>query len=169
MELIHVEQKIRVFRNLHVILYSDLAAFFGVTTKALNQAVKRNFERFPEEFMFELSKREWDFLRSQLVTLEGRGNFTKYLPKVFTEYGVVMVSSILKSREAIEMNINIVKTFIHLRSKAITLKNIETTISDMEIKTNSRLLDIEYLLDYLISEKNHLDSQMVRTKIGFNK
>lgn len=168
MELIHVEQKIRVFRNLHVILDSDLAAFFGVTTKALNQAVKRNFERFPEEFMFELSKREWDFLRSQLVTLEGRGNFTKYLPKVFTEYGVVMVSSILKSREAIEMNINIVKTFIHLRSKAITLKNIETTISDMEIKTNSRLLDIEYLLDYLISEKNHLDSQMVRTKIGFN-
>src|SRR5947207_12235334 len=92
-------------RHEKVLLDADLAELYGVETKVLNQAVKRNIERFPEDFMFRLTEHEWDFLRSQIVTLEaGRGKYPKYFPFAFTEQGVAMLSSVLNSGIAINVN-----------------------------------------------------------------
>ena len=95
-----IENKILLIRGKKVMLDRDLALLYEVPTKALNQAVKRNIERFPDIFMFQLSKKEYDSLRSQFVTLK-RGQHRKYLPYVFTEQGVAMLSSVLKSKRAI--------------------------------------------------------------------
>ena len=107
------------------VLDSDLAALYGVETKVFNQAVKRNKERFPKDFMFSLSKKELAALRSQIVTLEtGRGRYSKYLPNVFTEQGVAMLSSILNSETAIRMNIRIIRIFTKMRELLMTHKDI---------------------------------------------
>ncbi|MEJ5993670.1 ORF6N domain-containing protein [Pedobacter sp. Du54] len=96
-----VVNKIYEIRNMNVMLDSDLAELYGVETKVLNQAVKRNTDRFPEDFMFPLTENEWESLRSQIVTSKiGRGGRT-YLPNVFTEHGVLMLSSVLSSQQAI--------------------------------------------------------------------
>jgi ORF6N domain len=111
-----VESKIRFTRGEKVMLDEDLASLYGVEVKVLNQAVRRNIDRFPEDFMFQLSAEEWDSLRSQSVTLEvGRGKFRKYTPYVFTEQGVAMLSSVLNSKQAIAVNIEIMRTFVKLR------------------------------------------------------
>ena len=169
MDLVIVEHKIKLVREKYVILDRDLASLYKVSTKVLNQAVKRNRSRFPEEFMFQLKAEEWDFLRSQIVTLNGRGRFSKYLPKVFTEFGVVMLASLLKSEVAIEMNINIVKTFIRLKEQSINLKIIETKLTALENKYNTKFEDIEQLLTYLLTEKNIANENTNRNKIGFKK
>jgi hypothetical protein len=99
-----VTNKIYFMRGLKVMPDRDLAELHGVETKVLNQAIKRNAERFPEDFMFHLTKKEWDSLRSQFVTLEnGRGKYSKYLPYAFTEQGVAMLSSVLNSETAVQV------------------------------------------------------------------
>ena len=104
-------------------LDKDLAELYGVEVRALNQAVKRNASRFPEDFMFQLNKEEFDFLRSQFVTLKrGRGEHSKYLPYVFTEQGVAMLSSVLRSDTAIEVNIRIMRTFVAVRQYLVAPK-----------------------------------------------
>ena len=113
--LVAVEAKIFLIRGHKVMLDSDLALLYGVQTKVLNQAVRRNVERFPSDFMFQLTEIEWDFLKSQFVTSnDGRGGKRK-LPLVFTEFGVAMLSSVLNSDQAIQMNITIMRTFGRLR------------------------------------------------------
>jgi len=103
-------------RGQNVMLDSDLAALYGVDVKTLNQAVKRNRERFPEDFMFQLTRDEAGSLRSQIVTLDtGRGRHRKYLPKAFTEEGVAMLSSVLRSQRAVRVNIEIMRAFVQLR------------------------------------------------------
>lgn len=95
---------------------SDLAELYGVEVRILNQSVKRNLKRFPEDFMFQLNVRESFALRSQIVTLEsGRGRYSKYAPYVFTEQGVAMLSSVLNSERAIHVNIQIMRTFTKIR------------------------------------------------------
>jgi len=108
--------KILILREEKVLLDVDLAMLYGVETKRLKEAVRRNIDRFPKDFMFELSKNEWDSLRSQIASLKkGRGTHSKYLPFAFTEQGVAMLSGILNSRRAIETNIAIMRTFVALR------------------------------------------------------
>ena len=108
-----IEAKIFFIRGKKVILDTDLALLYGVETKVLNQAVRRNKKRFPEDFMFQLNNKESAALRSQFVTLENRrGKHSKYLPFVFTEQGIDMLSSVLKSERAIQVNIQIMRTFI---------------------------------------------------------
>ena len=128
-----IENKILLIRGKKVMLDRDLALLYEVPTKALNQAVKRNIERFPDIFMFQLSKKEYDSLRSQFVTLK-RGQHRKYLPYVFTEQGVAMLSSVLKSKRAIQVNIQIMITFTKLRELLATHKDIQRKIEDMESK-----------------------------------
>jgi hypothetical protein len=112
-----IERKIYLIRGEKVILDSDLADLYGVMVKVLNQAVKRNIGRFPEDFMFQLTKEEDESLRSQIVTLKkGRGEHRKYLPNVFTEQGVAMLSSVLNSERAIQVNVVIMRTFVKLRA-----------------------------------------------------
>lgn len=106
-----VEQKIYLLRGKKVMLSHDLAGLYGVTTFNLNKAVKRNSDRFPEDFMFQLTAKENESLRFQIGILEkGRGKYAKYLPYAFTEQGVAMLSSVLRSKKAIRVNIEIIPT-----------------------------------------------------------
>ena len=111
-----IENKIYEIRGQKVMLDFDLAEMYGVETKRLKEQVRRNIERFPAEFMFELTKEEVQFSRSQFATLKtGQGHNIKYLPFAFTEYGIVMLSSVLKSKTAVEVNINIIRAFVRMR------------------------------------------------------
>ena len=118
--------EILVLRHHRVILDERLAALYGVEVKVLNQAVKRNLERFPEDFMFQLTAEETARLRSQTVTLDsnaGRGTHRKYRPYAFTEQGVAMLSSVLRSSRAVQVNIEIMRAFVRLRR--MLLENVE--------------------------------------------
>jgi len=112
-----LDQLIRTIRGKRVILDADLAAIYGVPTKSLNQAVRRNPERFPEDFAFQVSAEEFVVLRSQIVTLEkpGRGQHRKYLPLAFTEHGALMAANLLRSPKAVQMSIYVVRAFGRLR------------------------------------------------------
>jgi len=114
--------RIHILRGQRVMLGSDLAELYGVQTKALLQAVRRNRERFPADFLFQLTEQDLSVLRSQIVTLEnrrqsvgGRGKHAKYVPYAFTEQGVAMLSSVLKSRRAVRVNVEIMRAFVRLR------------------------------------------------------
>ena len=134
-----VERRILLVRGHKVMLDSDLAELYGVETKVLNQAVRRNMERFPEEFMFQLSAGEYKSLRSQFVTLEsGRGKYSKYLPMAFTEQGVAMLSSVLRSKRAIQVNIAIMKTFVRLRELMATHRDLAEKIAALESKYDAQ-------------------------------
>ncbi len=112
-----VERAILVIRGQKVILDADLAALYGVTTKRLNEQVKRNLDRFPHDFVFQLTLEEQDSLRSQSATLKaGRGQHRKFLPYVFTEHGAIMAASVLSSPKVIEMSILVVRAFVKLRN-----------------------------------------------------
>lgn len=116
-------------------LDEDLAVLYGVKSKSLNQAVRRNIERFPEDFMFKLNEQEYESLRSQIVTLKtGRGQHRKYLPNVFTEQGVAMLSGILQSECAIQVNIAIMRAFVSLRRLLIDNKELAEKIDLLEHK-----------------------------------
>ena len=127
----------RIFfiRGRKVMIDRDLAELYDVKTKMLNRAVKRNGERFPKDFMFRLSKEEMESLRFQIGTLKnGRGRHVKYLPYVFTEQGVAMLSSVLNSKRAIRVNIQIIRTFTKLRELLATHKDLKRKIENMEKK-----------------------------------
>ena len=129
-----IESKIFLIRGRKVMLDRDLAVLYGVETKALNQAVKRNSQRFPDDFMFQLSVEEARLLsRSQFVTLK-KGQNIKYLPYVFTENGVAMLSSVLNSERAIQVNIQIIRTFTRLREILATHKDLARRLNDLEKK-----------------------------------
>jgi hypothetical protein len=133
MQLQKVQHKIYEIRNQKVMLDFDLSELYDVETKVLNQAVKRNIERFPVDFMFQITKSEFDSLRSQFVTLEnGKGQHSKYLPYAFTEQGLAMLSGILKSKKAIDVNISIMRAFVFLRQYALTHKDLTEKLNELE-------------------------------------
>lgn len=126
-----IERSILLLRGQKVMLDSDLAELYGVETKALNRAVKRNIGRFPEDFMFQLTKEEYDSLRFQFGTLK-RGQHPKYLPHVFTQEGVAMLSSVLSSEKAIEVNILIMRAFVKLREMIASNKDLAKRLNELE-------------------------------------
>jgi hypothetical protein len=128
-----ITEKIYLIRGVKVMLDKDLAALYGVENKALKQAVRRNIDRFPFDFMFELSKKECQSLRSQNVTLK-RGQHSKYLPFVFTEQGVAMLSSVLKSEKAVHVNIQIMRAFTIMRKMSINDVQLNQKIIALERK-----------------------------------
>lgn len=152
-----IEVKIYQIRSYKVMLDSDLATLYGVETKVLNQAVKRNIDRFPEDFRFQLTEIEEDFLRSQFVTLkQGQGEHKKYPSFVFTELGIAMLSSVLKSDQAIQTNIAIMRTFFELRKLLDKDQKLTNRIEEIAEKSNqsfkvvfSRLDDLELNLPIL--------------------
>lgn len=146
----------------------DLAELYQVETRVLNQAVRRNIERFPEDFMFELSSQEWESLRSQFVTLKsGRGQHSKYLPFVFTEQGVAMLSSILNSETAIGVNIQIIRVFTKMRELVLAHKDILLQLEKIEKKLSKHDEDILLIFGYLKQLLN--PPQPPRRKIGFRR
>lgn len=128
-----IENKIFLIRGKKVMLDKDLALLYEVPTKRPNEQVKRNIKRFPDDFMVQLSKEEYYSLRSQFATLK-RGQHRKYLPYAFTEQGVAMLSSVLNSERAIQVNIQIMRTFTKLREIFATHKDLQRKIEDMESK-----------------------------------
>lgn len=129
-EVLQIKNLIYTIRGHRVMLDSDLAMLYEVETKALNQAVKRNIKRFPSNFMFQLTKDEWLNLRSQFVTF--KNDIRKYTPYVFTEQGVVMLSSVLRSEKAIQINIQIMNTFVAMRQWAIENKELAQRLAELE-------------------------------------
>lgn len=127
-----IEQAIYVIREHNVMLDEDLASLYGAETKVLNQAVRRNLDRFPSDFAFKLTQNEWNILRSQIVTSKSTRGGRRYTPFVFTEYGVVMVANLLKSKQAILISIEIVRTFIHLRQIFSSHKEIKKELSELK-------------------------------------
>jgi hypothetical protein len=149
-----IDRSILVIRGHKVLLDTQLASFYGVETKALNQAVKRNRERFPEDFMFRLSDEETEDWRSQIVTpnsakevplrpqvvtlKRGRGQHRKYLPYAFTEQGVAMLSSVLRSPRAVGVNIQIMRAFVRLRQLLSVHKDLAERLTKLEAQMRGR-------------------------------
>jgi hypothetical protein len=158
--------KIHTVRGDKVILDKDLAVMYGIETKVFNQAVKRHMERFPKDFMFTLTKNEWDNLRSHFVTSSWGGS--RYRPKVFTEQGVAMLSSILNSKVAIQVNIHIIRVFTNFRKFALTHKDILLQLAKLEkeVKGNSKDIDNVFLVLKELIE-NQTKSPTQRRRIGF--
>jgi hypothetical protein len=130
-----VGRQIMSIRRQRVMLDADLAALYGVSTRVLNQAVKRNIERFPEDFMFQLTSEESSFLRSQTVTLKtGRGQHRKYLPYAFTEHGALMAASVLNTPRAVQMSVFVVRAFIRLRDLSAGNKELAAKLAEHEKK-----------------------------------
>jgi phage regulator Rha-like protein len=135
-EIVPVERianQILLIRSQKVILDTDLAELYGVPTKVLNQAIKRNIDRFPEDFMFQLNQKEFNNLRSQIVTSKYRGG-RRYLPYVFTEHGAIMVASVLNSPKAVEVSILVVRAFVKLREILSTHKELALKLDQLERK-----------------------------------
>jgi len=126
-----IEQKIYLIRGKKVMFDKDLAQLYGVLTKNLNKAVKRNIDRFPEDFMFQISKEEARSLRFQFGTLK-RGEHAKYLPYVFTQEGIAMLSGVLHSPRAIHVNIQIMRTFVRLREFLASHKDLAQKLEELE-------------------------------------
>lgn len=160
-----IMNKIHLIRNHKVMLDFDLAEMYGVETKRLNEQLKRNLKRFPKDFMFTLSEKETQHLRSQNATSSWGGNRRK--PNAFTEQGVAMLSSILNSETAIEVNISIIRVFTKLRSFTLTQKDIliQLVKLEKEVKGNSSDIENIFLVLKKLIEKDA--NPIKRNKIGF--
>ncbi len=142
-----IERRIYVIRGRKVMVDADLADLYRVATKVLNQAVKRNVERFPDDFMFQLNAEEADVLRSQNVTSKVGGGGRRYLPFVFTEHGVGMLSSVLKSPRAVQMNILIIRTFIRMREMLASHTDLAMRVEQIQITQDFHASVINTLAD----------------------
>ena len=189
-----IESKILYLRGQKVMIDFDLAVLYGVETKKFNQAVKRNLERFPDDFMFQLTKEEANLisqfatsssvLRSQFVTsnnknsedktnsrsqfatskMDGRGG-RRYLPYAFTEQGVAMLSSVLRSHRAVEVNIAIMRIFVNIRKYISSYEGLAMKIAELEKKYDVKIGRIMQVIDQLI--KNNKDGGKLKNEIGF--
>lgn len=173
MELQTIQHRIYELRGQKIILDFDLAALYEVETRVLNQAVKRNSKRFPPRFMFRLSLKEWNDMRSQIVIASVSGQIkrnTHVTPFAFTEHGVTMLASVLRSDKAIEMNIAIVEAFIALRELTVDYLELTEKLKAIESKYDKQFEDVYDVIDYLIrKEKLALIEQQDRVQIGFKQ
>ena len=151
MELQIIQNKIYEIRGVRVMLDFDLAEMYDVETRILNQAVKRNITRFPPDFMFQLTKLEFENLISQFVTSSWGG--IRKLPFAFSEHGVTMLASVLRSKKAIEINIQIVRAFIALRQYALGYAELNQKLEKFMIETNMQFNDIYQALTEMADKK----------------
>ena len=135
---IQIERRIYFLRGLRVILDAELAEMYGVPTKSLNLAVKRNRERFPDDFMFQLTVEEADFLRFQIETSKPARGGRRYLPYAFTEQGVAMLSSVLRSTRAVQVNIAIMRAFVRLRELLLSNADLARKLASLEGKYDAQ-------------------------------
>ncbi|MCL2073665.1 MAG: ORF6N domain-containing protein [Marinilabiliaceae bacterium] len=165
MKLSIIQNKIYEIRGYRVMLDFDLAGIYKVETRALNQAVKRNIMRFPHDFMFQLTTEEWKNMSSQIVMTSRAKRPLSYLPFAFTEHGVTMLSSVLKSEKAIDTNIKIVRAFILLRQYALGYAELNQKLEDFMISTNMQFSEVYQALTELAEQKKELDKP--RKRIGY--
>lgn len=178
MQLQLIQNKIYEIRGQKVMLDYDFAELYKVQTKNLNLAVKRNLKRFPIDFMFQLTKLEWESLRFQIETLnslglqtetlnKGRGKHTKYLPFAFTEQGLAMLSGILNSEIAINVNIAIMRAFVFIRQYALSHKDLTEKLNELESKYNKQFSNVYEALNYLMEKDKQQIEQKQRKRIGY--
>lgn len=161
MELEVIQNKIFEIRGSKVLLDFDLALLYNVETKVFKQSVRRNINRFPEDFMFELTEIEFNSLRSQIVT-SNRGG-VRYMPFAFTEQGIAMLSSVLNSEKAIEVNISIIRAFVTFRQFSLTYNELKDRIGEIE----KQFPDIYKALNYLVDKDALAKNNEERNKIGY--
>jgi hypothetical protein len=167
---------IRTIRGQKVILDADLARIYGVTTKRLNEQVKRNAKRFPSDFLFQLNAEEADSLRSQIATLKtGRGQHRKFLPYAFTENGAVMAANILNSPEAVRMSVFVVRAFVQMRDLLGSTKDLAKQLAALEKKLAARLdghesaiVEVLQRLMNLLDPPPPPEPEPPKRRIGFN-
>ena len=158
-----ITQSILVFRGHKVLLDEDLAALYGVATKVLLQAVKRNQERFPPDFMIQLTEAEWIALRSQTVTSKtGRGG-RRYLPYAFTEQGVAMLSSVLNSKLAIAVNIEVMRAFVKLRELLSSNRELARRFAQLETRLDKKLTEHDEAIAAILSAIRQLMGKTTTT------
>ena len=153
-EIINIQNLIYEIRGQKVMLDSDLAKLYGVLTKNLNKAVKRNIERFPSDFMFQLTKEEYDNLKFQIGTSKKEHGGRRFMPHAFTEQGVSMLSSVLQSPQAISVNIQIMRTFVKIKQFALENKELTKRLSELE----------QYFIEHCKDQKQ--DMQKLYEAIG---
>jgi hypothetical protein len=168
MELELIKRSILEIRGKKVILDMDLATIYEVETRVLKQAVRRNLDRFPDDFMFELTIEEMNNLVSQFV-IPTLNHFGGAKPFAFTEQGVAMLSSVLKSKKAIQMNIAIMRAFVLMRQFALTYQELSEQLKDLENRYNHKFDDIEQVLKYLIQKDKKQNIQVERKQLGYKK
>jgi hypothetical protein len=169
MHVATLQSKIHDIRGQKVILDFDLALLYEVETKVLNQAVKRNSKRFPMDFMFRLTIEESESMRSQFVTAYQNKRNVTATPFAFTEQGVAMLSGILNSDVAINVNIAIMRTFVMIRKYALEHKEFHEKLLEMETKYDKKFSDVYEALNYLIKKEEKETIQKERKQIGYKK
>ncbi|MDR0232934.1 MAG: ORF6N domain-containing protein [Dysgonamonadaceae bacterium] len=164
-----VGNKIFEIRGQKIMLDFDLAELYEVETKRINEAVRRNIERFPQRFMFRLTQEEWNMMRSQFATAYNqRKRNIGITPFAFTEHGVTMLASVLKSKKAIQMNIVIVEAFIALKEFALNYHELSYKLKQLEEKYDQQFTDITEAINYLLQKDKVEVEQRQRRRIGFN-
>ena len=156
-----IKSKIYSIRNKEVMLDEDLAELYQVDTKVFNQAVKRNIERFPDDFMFQLTEEEYENLRSQFVTSSSEHGGRRYMPYVFTEQGVYMLSAVLKSQVAIDVSISIMRTFTKMREFSMHYNALARQIIELEKKHNKKFKEVFERLDAIVEDTQKTDEKIM--------
>ncbi|MBW0161605.1 MAG: ORF6N domain-containing protein [Sediminibacterium sp. Gen4] len=173
MDAIHIQHKIHTLREQKVMLDFDLALLYGVQTKRLKESVRRNIERFPPDFMFELSQQEYHSLRTQFASLEnGKGKHSKYPPFAFTEQGIAMLSGVLSSEHAIQMNIAIMRAFIAVRKMMMQYSELaaEVELIRTSVSNHGEQLGLIYeAIENILDEQAEYKALQNRNRIGFMK
>jgi len=183
MNLQIIQNKIYEVRGQKVMLDFDLAELYDVATKVLNQAVKRNIKRFPIDFMFRLTVNEWENIRSQIVTTsiqsenmrsqsvtasQWKRNISA-TPYAFTEQGLAMLSGILNSDKAIDVNIAIMRAFVFIRQYALSHKDLTAKLNELESRYNKQFKDVYEAINYLLNKDKQQTEQVDRKRIGYKK
>lgn len=167
MQLQTISSKIFEIRGQKVMLDFDLAELYEVETRILNQAVKRNLDIFPDDFMFQLTQNEWENNSSQIVMSSRKHRGSKYLPFAFTEHGVAMLANVLKSKKARQTSIAIVRAFIILKQYALSHKDLTQKLKELESKYNKQFKDVYEAINFLLNKNKQETLQKQRKKIGF--
>tara|TARA_R110000772_G_scaffold140061_1_gene249190 strand:+ start:506 stop:1009 length:504 start_codon:yes stop_codon:yes gene_type:complete len=166
MKLQEIQNKIFEIRGEKIMLDFDLAEIYGVETRVLKQAVRRNFERFPKDFMFEISEKEIENLVSQNV-IPSKSKLGGAIPFAFTVQGVAMLSSVLRSKTAIAVNISIMRAFVMMRQFALSHKDLGEKLSRLEEKYDQQFNNVYDVLRYLMQKDENENTQRERKKIGY--
>ncbi len=164
----NITNRIMLIQGHRVMLDSDLAQIYGVSTSRLNEQVKRNIDRFPEDFMFELSQQEYDNLKSQIATSSWGGR--RKLPKVFTEHGAIMLASVLNSKTAIQASIQVVRAFIKMRKLLLMSQEIAAKFEEFERETENKFMDYDdkFRIVFDTLKEVLIQEEKPKRRIGFN-
>ena len=162
---IPVDSRILILRHQRVILDSDLAELYGVTVKGLNQQIKRNRERFPADFMFRLTGKEDQILRSQIVTSSKKHGGRRYPPYAFTEHGAIMAATVLNSKQAIEMSVFVVRAFVRMREMLAKNRQLAAKVNELDRRLETHDTTIQDIIEAI--KELMLPEEPSKRKIGF--